>query len=158
MRRFPLLLSLVLLLVGLFTLSCYTAQPGPAASVPGKAGFTELGNPCASNGHDPNPMAPIVCVDDSAFPTIKLVPDPATATHVYTSKTVQWFTSSASGTIAILYDSNLLDAPDTRPGRGHTMAKAGNQAGSVKYSVVVQRGSQVSNVIDPTIIIDTCCG
>ena len=45
-----------------------------------------------------------------------------------------------------------------KPVMGHTKAKAKNATGNVKYSIFVQKGDKVSDLIDPTIIIDTCCG
>lgn len=111
-------------------------------------------NPC-NTGPDNNPNQPILCIDDTAFPTITVDPAPNVSVNLNPSRTVHWFTKSGTGTIGIVYDSDLLDAPDMKPGKGHTKAKAGSQTGSVKYSIVVMKGTATSNVIDPTIIIDT---
>lgn len=143
--------SLVAVVVAL-SMACSARGP-VVATVPDPV------NPCrlAGPGPDMNPGRPIVCVDDSAFPIIELRPPYDTDVHLFTTKTMHWFTSSGVGTIAIVFDSDLLDVPEPKVKNGHTKVKAKNTTGSVKYSVLVQRGGSTSRVIDPTIIIDTCC-
>lgn len=126
----------------------------PAAAPAQPAAEAEPSNPC-NTGPVNNPNQPILCVDDGRFPAISVLPESGTPVHVNASKTVHWFTKSGTGTIGIVYDSELLDAPAMQLGRGHTKAKAGTKGGSVKYSIVVQRANATSAVIDPTIIIDT---
>ena len=159
MRKSKWLMPLVILLVGISLVSCRSLSDTAPAAASSQAAMADPSNPCGASGPVINPNAPILCIDDlTSFPTITIDPPPATYVHLYTARTVHWFTKSGSGTIAIAYDSDLLDPPDMKPGKGHTKAKAKSQTGGVKYSVFVQKGSVTSNVIDPTIIIDTCCG
>lgn len=130
--------------------SASEAAPATAQAAPAEP---SVANPC-NTGPDPNPNAPILCIDDSDLAAITIDPPPSTDIHLKATRTAHWFTKSGTGTVGILYDTDLLDPPDIRPGAGHTKAKAKNQTGSVKYSVVVQKGTVTSNVIDPTIIID----
>ena len=155
-----LLATLALFLVASCQKPAQEAAPPPAAAArvaetaPPPPPEADPSNPC-NTGPDNNPNAPILCIDDTNLAAITIDPPPATSVHLNAARTAHWFTKSGTGTVGIVYDSELLDPPDMKPGKGHTKAKAGNQAGSVKYSVVVQKGDVTSNVIDPTIIIDT---
>jgi hypothetical protein len=166
MNRSLRILSLAALVLALPLVSCQREPAAPpaaetAATAPQAAAAappddvstaSDPSNPC-NTGPDNNPNQPILCIDDTDL--TKITVDPTADVHVNAQRTVHWFTKSGSGTIGIIYDSELLDAPDEKPGKGHTKAKAGTAAGSVKYSIVVMKGAQTSNVIDPTIIIDT---
>ena len=122
MRRSAWLLSLVLLLFALSLSSCQQSPAPPAAPVERAplnlaaqtttdepAAAPDPTNPCP--GKSDNPNMPMVCVDDTGFPRLELDPSPETAVHLYTTKTMHWFTKSGAGTIAIVYDSLLVDAP-----------------------------------------------
>lgn len=163
MKKSQWLMSLAIILIVFSAASCQQQPPSPppatqtqvAAPPPPPVALADPSNPC-NTGPDNNPNQPILCVDDvTSFPTITVDPDPSVSVNLNAMKTVHWFTKSGTGSIGIVFDSDLLDPPDMKPGKGHTKAKAGSQAGSVKYSIVVQKGTVTSNVIDPTIIIDT---
>jgi len=109
--------------------------------------------PCAHPG-TPDPHAPLVCVHDGDLSNISASPDPA---HAYKGATIQFFTDSGSGTLAIASSTLPVDSITCIPGQGHCTAKVRDDAGAAnhKYYAIVTQGSRVGVSPDPTIIIDT---
>ena len=109
-------------------------------------------------------QAPIVCIDDSAR-TLKVTPDPVDAHDAdesdRTRKTpvkMQWFTTSGTGDVRLEIEPGCV-ANVKCHGNGHCTADTVPVSGTqkrCKYDVWIEGGNH--DRLDPTIVIDPCCG
>ena len=109
--------------------------------------------PCAHPGPYNN-HAPLICIHDFDLSNITATPARANA---YKGSTIQFFTDSGEGTLAIASSTLPVDSIDCIPGHGHCTAKVRDDAnrGDHKYYAIVSRGDKVGVSPDPTIVIDT---
>jgi hypothetical protein len=143
--------GLLVLLIPAAVLSFSSCRSTSVADIP-----KPVENPCVAHPHPPvNNMRPIICVDDSQFPTLTVSPPEA---HAYHGMTIQWWTISGTGSLGISFkEDDPVDYVACLEGKGHCRATARDDAGRrdpYPYAVTLTRGNQVG-ILDPTIIIDT---
>ncbi|HYC62847.1 MAG TPA: hypothetical protein VEK79_25125 [Thermoanaerobaculia bacterium] len=151
MPRLLMVLAIPVLIAG-----C-AARPMPD---PGPMPFR--GGPCAGGKAASTKQAPIVCIDDSAR-TLSVSPDPiaahdAKASNRATPVTMQWFTTSGSGDVRLEIEPGCV-ANVRCNGNGHCTAQTVSVSGArkeCKYDVWIEGGNH--DRLDPTIVVDPCCG
>jgi hypothetical protein len=137
---------------------------GCAANHPDNGGASNSmplrGNPCASGAPPMNKQAPIVCIDDSARKLV-VSPDPVVVHDVSASdrKTpvgVQWFTKSGTGDVQVSIEPGCVDKKSCN-GNGKCAAETVPGAKKrCKYDVWITGGAH--DRLDPTVVVDPCCG
>lgn len=146
---------LLMVLAGTLVIAGCAARPMPEPSP-----MPLRGGPC---GKGPSTkQTPIVCIDDSAR-TLKVSPDPINAHDAKeadraTPVTMQWFTASGSGDVRLEIEPGCV-ANVRCNGNGHCTAQTVSVSGSrkeCKYDVWIEGGNH--DRLDPTIVIDPCCG
>lgn len=136
-----------------------TAAIAPATGPGGSGGGG--GNPCTNGNGSSNRQAPIVCVDDSNR-TLSVSPDPVRVHHVMASDRrspvmMHWWTRSGTGALRLEIEPGCVAKHQCDSRNGHcwtqTLAKAGS---TCKYDVWIEGGNH--DRLDPTIVVDACCG
>jgi hypothetical protein len=145
---------LVGVLSGLFLTTCAVSHSADVAPAGG-------GNPCMSGNGSSNRQAPIVCVDDSNR-TLTVSPDPVRAHHVLESDRkspvmIHWWTRSGTGALQLEIEPGCVAKHQCDSRTGHCWAQTLSKSGATcKYDVWIEGGNH--DRLDPTIVVDACCG
>jgi hypothetical protein len=133
---------------------------GCAASNNVPAPMPLVANPCAHGTPPMNKQAPIVCIDDSARKLV-VSPDPVivhdvNASDRKTAVAVEWYTKSGTGDVHVRIDPGCVDKQSCN-GNGKCAAETVPGAKKAcKYDVWITGGGH--DKLDPTVIVDPCCG
>lgn len=119
-------------------------------------------NPCAT-GHPPaSKQAPIVCIDDSnrtlvAHPDRVFVHDVKAADRTSPVQ-IQWYTTSGTGDVHVKMAEGCR-AVNLKACNGKGKCEAETVPGTTtecKYDVWITGGKH--DLLDPTVVVDSCCG
>jgi hypothetical protein len=145
---------LALLVATLLIAGCAAAYDSAPEQKPLRA------NPCASGTPAMNKQAPIVCIDDSARKLV-VSPDPVIVHDVNAMDrkkpvAVEWYTKSGSGDVQVSIEPGCVDKKAC-DGKGKCAAETVPGAKKqCKYDVWITGGRH--DKLDPTVIVDPCCG
>lgn len=134
--------TVILLALAAGACQTMTVRPAPASD-------TNVAKPCPGGRLDAR--APVVCVDDSDLRDLRVHPEPI---ELARGSSVQWFTRTSRGNLAIVFDNAAAFEVTCTAGSGFCSAKAtaGTPAGSYKYSVKIVADGQ-TYVLDPTVTL-----
>lgn len=119
-------------------------------------------NPCASGPPKMDKQAPIVCVDDTQR-TLTVFPEPV---HVHDGKSedrsqpvaIEWYTKSGTGDVHVQMGP-ACESVKVKGCNGSGKCEAETTPGKMapcKYDVWITGGKH--DRLDPTVIVDPCCG
>jgi hypothetical protein len=119
-------------------------------------------NPCGKGAPQANKQAPIVCIDDS---NRKLVANPdrvfvhdVRADDATKPVPIQWYTTSGTGDVHVKMAPGC-SAVNLKGCNGNGKCEAETVPGSrseCKYDVWITGGKH--ELLDPTVVVDACCG
>ncbi|MFL6248451.1 MAG: hypothetical protein ACJ74H_20680 [Thermoanaerobaculia bacterium] len=135
---------------------CARPAPGPNPIRPIDA------NPCAAGVPAASKQAPIVCIDDSNR-TLVAIPDRVVVHDVKEADRtspvqIEWYTISGTGDVHVRMKPGCTAVkPKTCNGNGKCEAETvpGSRT-ECKYDVWITGGKH--DLLDPTIVVDPCCG
>ncbi len=152
-RMVPRLLALLVATLLIAGCASYSSDSRPMPLV---------ANPCASGVPPENKQEPIVCVDDTER-TLTVSPDPV---HVHDGKSedrskpvpIQWYTKSGTGDVHVKMGP-ACQSVKVKGCNGGGKCEAETTPGKLapcKYDVWITGGKH--DRLDPTVVVDPCCG
>lgn len=119
------------------------------------------GNPCEKGRPPANKQEPIVCIDDSnrtlvAHPDRVVVHD-VKANDRKTPVAIQWYTTSGTGDVHVRMEPGCRAVNVKACGNGKCEAHTTpGEITECKYDIWITGGKH--DLLDPTVVIDPCCG